>query len=263
MTIVTLLTDFGQSDPYVGVMKGIILGICPTATVIDLCHMVTPQNIAEGAFLLGTSWHYFPVGTIHVAVVDPGVGSGRRAVTVAIRGHTFVAPDNGLLTGVLTQHRGHRAQAVQLAERSYWLSTVSATFHGRDVFAPVAGHLACGVPLTKLGPAIPLSSLVRLRDLHPRRRGPTLYGRVIHVDRFGTLVTTVHATDLTNRRVQRVEIAAHIIERFVQTYADAASGEIVALLGSSGHLEIAQVNGHAAASLSIQVGTPVRVITAG
>ena len=160
MRLIALTTDFGLEDAYAGVMKGVILGVNPAATIVDLCHTIPEQDVRAAAFLLHTTWPYFPPGIIHVVVVDPGVGSQRRAIAVDVGTAIFVAPDNGVLTYVLAGMGEQRTQAVHLTNRRYWLPKVSATFHGRDIFAPVAAHLSMGVPLADLGELLPLGELV-------------------------------------------------------------------------------------------------------
>jgi S-adenosylmethionine hydrolase len=265
--LITLLTDFGTDDTYVGQMKGVIAGIAPAATVIDLTHAVRPQQIEQGAFLLETAVAHFPSGTIHVAVVDPGVGTGRRAIAIRVgtggREQYFVGPDNGLLscalpleartdtTAVVALPVGVNAVALDFSNER----PVSPTFHGRDLFAVAAARLAGGAPLADLGKRIDQMIawppfVARCED-----RG-RLRGRVVHIDRFGNAVTTVHAPQLTS--VPRaVRIGEHRIDTFVRTYGDASG--LVSLVGNSGYLEVAEVNGDAAARLGIRIGQEVWV----
>jgi len=254
--IVTLTTDFGTADAYVGTMKGVLLGLCPQAGLIDITHEVRPQAVRQAAYLLSTATPFFPPGTVHLAVVDPGVGSARRAVAVQTGRATFVAPDNGVLTLALA-HDPPRL-AVTLTNPDYHLPQVSATFHGRDVFAPAAAHLACGTDPRDLGEQIPVSRLVRLPSLEPRRRPDgTWQGEVLHIDRFGNLVTNVQGT-MPNTQCT-VEIAGQCITNLSQTFADVASGDLLAYVGSSGYLEIAVREGSAAAHLGVDVGAPIEV----
>lgn len=236
---VTLLTDFGPKDTYVGIMKGVIATIAPQAVVEDLSHGVRPQDVAEAAFLLASAYRYFPPGTIHVAVVDPGVGSARAILAMEFGGFRFVAPDNGLLGGVL---RGRApTRMVRVEEARYFLQPVSATFHGRDILAPVAAHLAAGVSVDQLGPP---------HDAHcpapwpaPRQTQKGWEGEIIHVDHFGNCVTNFVPGERAPHGVvvlpgdRRVAVHGH--------YAAVASGEALAVVGSSGYLELAVRDGSA------------------
>ena len=267
--LITLLTDFGHADPYVGVMKGVILGIEPTATIVDLTHDVLPQDVLQGAFLLGTAWRHFPPGTIHVAVVDPGVGTDRKALLVQGQEHTFLAPDNGLLSFALPdeevqdtpfqpyQNRipsGFSAHA--LTNPQYWRHPVSSTFHGRDIFAPVAAHLSAGVSAVDLGE--PVETLTRLAVPTPRWHGKGMTGHVIHIDRFGNVVTTLSEGHLPREgKPLTIEIGDRRIDGLSETYA--AEESLVALIGSHGNLEVAVRNGSAAELLGVTVGDEVRV----
>ncbi len=268
--VITLLTDFGDADAYVGAMKGVVLGINPNARLVDLTHQVRPQDILEGAFVLGTAWRFFPKGTIHVAVVDPGVGTGRRALLVEGEGHWFIAPDNGLLSFVLPGDSSTNLPAFApyttllpssflayaLNNPLYWLPNVSATFHGRDVFAPVAAHLSLGVLPSDGGE--PVDSIMRLHIPTPRKEGKRLLGCVLHVDRFGNIVTNVPTETLAAMgRDVTVEIGGRRIRGLTQTYSDEAG--LVALVGSHGYMEIALAKGDAARELGAKVGDEVTV----
>ncbi|MCH8282848.1 MAG: SAM-dependent chlorinase/fluorinase, partial [Chloroflexi bacterium] len=225
---IVLTTDFGTSDPYAGVMKGVILGLNPDATIVDLTHQIQPQNILQGAFVLGASHRYFPQGAIHVAVVDPGVGTGRRAILVDTPTARFLAPDNGLLSYVLREYLDDppgepgrvrlpaSVTAHQLTEPMYWLDPVSPTFHGRDIFAPVAAHLSLGVAASGLGPAI--DDLVWLPAPRPSRQGDRLAGQVVYADHFGNLVTNIAAHDLADSNSVQVEIKGQRITGLSQTF---------------------------------------------
>lgn len=276
-SIVTLLTDFGASDAYVGVMKGVMLGINPAITFVDLTHGVAPQNVLEGAFLLGTAWRFFPRGTLHLGVVDPGVGTGRKALLLHGEGHYFLAPDNGLLSFVLPQSAPRRStssagkvapfqpyrsplpagfQAYALSNPRFWLPRVSPTFHGRDVFAPAAAHLSLGVPVEELGE--PVGSLMRLFTPAPLRDGVRLTGYVLHIDRFGNIVTNLPAEALAQLgRGVTVDIGGRKIRGLSETYAQ--GGGLAALIGSHGYLEVALAGGNAAAELGVGVGEVVSV----
>jgi S-adenosylmethionine hydrolase len=259
MAIVALLTDFGAIDPYVGVMKGALLSVAPGATIVDLLHEVPPQDVAAGAFVLGASRGYFPLDAIFVAVVDPGVGSARRAIAVeTAEGQRFVGPDNGLFPAALAGTRVVRA--VELTERRFHRPLLSRTFHGRDLFAPVAGHLASGVPLEALGRAIPPRALARLpgRRAAPAWRGGRARGRVVWIDRYGNCVTDLPAALVEGRRV-RLRAGAFSTERLAKSYASVERGAPLAIVGSYGLVEIAVRDGSAAATLGLARGAAVVV----
>ncbi|MEE9282436.1 MAG: SAM-dependent chlorinase/fluorinase [Myxococcota bacterium] len=239
---VTLLSDFGTRDGYVAALKGSLLRRAPDARLIDVTHEIAPGEIASGAFVLAQAAPHFPPGTVHLAVVDPGVGSDRRAIACEIDGQRFVAPDNGLLSRVLDGAQAIRAHEITKSE--LWNEPVSPVFHGRDIFAPVAGHLAAGGELEDVGGTIEPSSLVRLPESEVRREDGAAVGQVVHVDRFGNLITNLKV-DADGVEGVRVETAGRTVA-LRHTYADVPEGEIVALVGSSGRLEIA-CNGDSAA----------------
>lgn len=240
--IIALLSDFGLQDVYVGVMKAAIAQINPQLTVIDLTHQIPPQNIAAGRFCLLNAYAYLPPKTVCVAVVDPGVGSDRRGIAIEIENRCFVAPDNGLLSGIL-QH-SEAIAAVQLDRPDYWRTgSPSATFHGRDIFAPVGAHLANGVPLAKVGTAIDPRSLIRWQ-FPPLKTTPTeICGCVQYIDRFGNLVSNIPAA-LVAGKSWGVKWQGEKVLPY-RTYSDRPVGELVALIGSHGWVEIA-VNGGSA-----------------
>lgn len=256
--VVALLTDFGLSDPYVGVMKGVVLSICPEATLVDITHGVPAQDVVVGALHLAAAYRYFPRGTIFVAVVDPGVGSQRRAIAAAAGGHVFVAPDNGILTVVLRESAPE--QIVELADRSFALDTVSRTFEGRDRFAPAAAWIARGTPLSAFGPPV---SDVRFADLpRPVLERDSAAGVVVSVDRFGNLITNLDRTTviaLGGPEALSVEIGERRLTRIVRTYSDVGAGELCALFCSTDHLEVAVAGGSAAARLALTRGAAVVV----
>jgi hypothetical protein len=238
-------------------MKGVILGICPQGMPVDVCHEIRPQAVRQAAYVLESASPFFPLGTVHVVVVDPGVGTDRRAIVVKTELATYVAPDNGVLSLILAQGNAH--SAVHLTEPRYHLSPVSATFHGRDIFAPAAAHLACGVDLREMGDEIGLSDLVRLPNLEPvRQSGGSWLGEVVHVDQCGNLVTSLRGAQASAG--QSFEIAGERIRGLSRTYADVGPGELVAYVGSSGYLEIAVREGSAATTLGADVGDPVRAL---
>lgn len=246
MRVITLLTDFGTSDNFVGIMKGVILSINPGAVVVDITHQVPPQDVWTAAYLLATAHRYFPPGTIHVAVVDPGVGTGRRAIVLETERAFFVAPDNGLLTPILKEEKIRRI--IALTERRYWLPEPSATFHGRDVFAPVAAHLSRGVPPEKMGSLI--EDPVLLEWPYPQKRPDgSIVGHVLHIDRFGNIITDIRREDLAGDVV--VEIADRRIRGLRRTFAEVEVGEPLAYIGSTGRLEIAIRQGNAAETFRV------------
>jgi len=259
--LITLLTDFGTSDAYVAVMKAVILGLCPGARIVDVTHEIAPQDIEEAAFLLSTVWPYCPDGTVHLIVVDPGVGTGRRLLAVSALGQIFIAPDNGVLSNVFAQERGFRAYSV--AREEYFLPRVSDTFHGRDILAPVSARLASGLPIEEVGPQV--LDPVRLPLSAPIEKAHGLEVHVIHVDRFGTLITdlTADARDRWRPPASQERISVRLGERSLgeirRTYAETEPGEPLALFGSSGRLEIAVRGGSAAAHLGLAKGATLMI----
>jgi S-adenosylmethionine hydrolase len=252
--VITLITDFGQSDTYAGIMKGVMLGICPEAVLVDLTHDIAPQAIRQAAYLLHTATPYFPAGTVHLIVVDPGVGSARRPIAVLAERAIYVAPDNGVLTATLEQDPPR--MAVHLTEQKYQLPPVSDTFHGRDIFAPAAAHLAAGIDLQQMGKEIEASNLVRLPTQQPILEADgSLLGKVQHIDHFGNLITTLKHSRLSSP--VRIRISSETIPELSRTFADVAPGMLVAYVGSSGFVEIAVRDGNAAALLGVAVGSPV------
>jgi len=245
--IITLTTDFGQSEAWVGQMKGTILGICPEATVVDLAHGVPPQDVRAGAYLLECGAGAFPPGTIHVGVVDPGVGTARRGVVLRSGRALYVGPDNGLFSRILEREGLEAGFALEASHLS--LPSVSPTFAGRDVFAPAAAWLARGIAPESFGP--PVADPVRLFRTH----GPVV--PVILVDRFGNVVLDVRADELGNRGVARAETPAGPVTRTVQTFAEAGEGEPVLLVNSAGYLEIAVREGRADERLGLARGSEV------
>jgi S-adenosyl-L-methionine hydrolase (adenosine-forming) len=248
MTLITLLTDFGTVDSYVAEVKGVLLGAAPGATLVDVTHSVPPGDVRAGAYLLGRAWHRFPPGTVHCAVVDPGVGTERAGLALTAGGHHFVGPDNGLFTFVL---RDAEVQIVSLPTPE----GASATFHGRDVFAPAAAALARGAGLSTLGE--PLSSMpARLAYSEPRYQGKSVVGQVIYVDRFGTLVTNLTPELVPSYAV--VEVEGLEVGPLRRTFGDVPTGGLVAYAGSGGQVEIAVRDGSASRRLGMGVGGRVR-----
>jgi S-adenosylmethionine hydrolase len=258
MPILTLTTDFGLKDGNVGVMKGVIWRICPTAQIADISHLIVPQNIREAALILFRSAPYFPAGTIHVVVVDPGVGTARRPIAARIGVQYFVCPDNGILTPLLerAEEQGQTVEIVHLDKSNYWLPEVSRVFHGRDIFAPCAAHLAGGVPLRALG--TPITDPVRLDLPKPVRTETGWRGEVIHIDHFGNVASNIHSEHLRESQADKsgiiVKVCGVEIRGLVDTFGERPEGELIALLGSTGNLIVSVVNGNAAVRLNVKVG---------
>jgi S-adenosylmethionine hydrolase len=276
--LVTLLTDFGLADGYVGAMKGIILGIAPGAHLVDISHEIPPQRVKQAAYVLYVSYPFFPVHTVHLVVVDPGVGSARRPIAVRTPVGTFVGPDNGVFSYVMYRERVEAV--VDLSDSRYRPSSVSHTFHGRDVFAPAAAHLAAGVPVTEMGPLV--NDPVLLRRPRLELVGHALVGEVMHIDHFGNVITSVARLDWEDDslilhsafgQVQEtvcfdatravVEVAGHSIAGVRHTYADVEAAMPLALVGSNGHLEIAVRDGSASEALGLRLGDKVLVRLTG
>ena len=279
--LITLTTDFGTADPYVGVMKGVILGINPLASIVDISHAIEPQSVLEGAFIIGNSHGFFSRGTIHVVVVDPGVGASRSALLLVTPSASFLSPDNGILSYVLeggparepeisdssqtpAQGAGARRlplpegyRAYSLTNREFWLHPVSSTFHGRDIFAPVAAHLSLGVPPHRLGEEVRQITWLPIQRTY--WEGDTLMGHVVHIDRFGNLITNVRADLLPSQDSLTVEVKGHQIAGLSPSYAE--GGPLLAIIGSHGNLEVSVKNGSASEELGASVGDPVRVAT--
>jgi S-adenosyl-L-methionine hydrolase (adenosine-forming) len=277
-SIITLLTDFGVGDGYVACIKGVILSLNPNAVVVDISHSIEPQNVMQAGFILGTVHHYFPEGTIHIVIVDPGVGSPRKAIIVKTNTACFLAPDNGVLSYVITEKcpqtavsaipvlSGFQSQtitggleAVVITNKTFWRQQVSSTFHGRDIFAPVAAHLSMGVPMHQFGESIDsvrvLSILQPYRDLQGN-----LIGHILHIDTFGNLVTDIKISEFPSSEII-VEIGKRRIYGLRQFYAETVGLAII--MGSSGYLEIALTNGNAAAFLKAKVGDEVKLLVEG
>jgi S-adenosylmethionine hydrolase len=266
--VITFTTDFGLSDGYVAAMKGVALGINREAVPVDICHSIQPQNIPQAAFVLSTSYEYFPPRTVHVVVVDPGVGTERRAVILRTPHADFVAPDNGVLSYIVRQHSsrqtksnrlrmkpGDNLEVIDISRPEYWRTPVSATFHGRDIFAPVAAYLSLGKAPSDFGE--PLDSLVMLPVAGPEQLDDgTVVGHVLHIDHFGNLITDIRSGDLPEENPDpTIEVGGQSIKGISPTYG---TGEgLVALYGSSGYLEIARPNGSAHALLSASAGDKV------
>jgi len=260
VSVITLTTDFGTRDWFVGTMKGVIVGIQPGATVVDVTHEVPAGDIRGGAFALAAACRFFQKGTVHVAVVDPGVGSARRAIAVQTAEHCFVGPDNGVLSWALAKQEVWAIHALE--NKAYFLRSVSRTFHGRDIFAPVAAHLSRGVPIRKLGPA--LKDFVRLDWPEPRKLREGIEGEVVYIDRFGNAITSLEAGILQGAKWVECEVRRRRRRRCpVKSFYQAVPPRSpVAVVGSSGFLEIAVNGGSAEKALGLEVGSRVLLASA-
>jgi len=256
--IITLLTDFGSKDSYVGVMKGVILGINPAARLVDLTHEVEPQNVAAGSWLLAAAAPDFPPGTIHLAVVDPGVGTDRRGLAAWGGGQFWVGPDNGLFSPLFQERE--ETIVVSLESPEYFRHPVSATFHGRDILAPVAAHLSRGVPVDDFGPRI--TDPVVLTRPQPFFTSERVQGEIIYLDHFGNLVSNIRGRDLLAwlaGKTPVITLGPLKIRGLARTYGNLPPGEFLALVGSHGCLEVARVRGHAGYDLKVGQGTPLTI----
>ena len=259
--IITLTTDFGTSDVYVGIMKGVILGINPNVQVVDLTHAIPPQDIHEAAFTIYSAYRYFPKNAIHTIVVDPGVGTDRQAIVCEIAGTFFVCPDNGVLSYVL-QDIGNKMEvpmhAAAIQNANYFLPEISDTFHGRDIFAPVAAHLSLGVPLTNIGPSV--QALVEFPILTPQVSKNRIVGHIIKLDRFGNAITNISESTLTQEAATyEIRVGNTRLTRLNRAYAESTVGEPLAIIGSFGVLEIAINGGSAEISLGLKWGDVVEI----
>lgn len=257
--IVTLLTDFGDKDGYVAQMKGVLLSIHPRVTLVDITHRIEPQSVLQGALALRDTVPHFPEGTIHVAIVDPGVGSRRRGVVACTRSAMFVGPDNGLLWPAVEEAGG--AEFFELVDPRFQQALVSPTFHGRDLFAPAAAHLCAGVRPEELGPRVMDPLGLKLPEAGPSEDGQGVDGEVLRVDRFGNLVTNVRGGHLLRLGLPRVivEVAGRRLDGIAESYFGAPAGALVCVIGSAGFLEIAESGGSAATRLGVSAGTRVTV----
>jgi len=269
--VITLTTDLGLTDAYVAAMKGVILSINPEAKLIDICHTIKPQNIPQAAFVLSTVHQFFPKKTIHVVIVDPGVGTERRAIILRTPSADFVAPDNGVLSYVIQQSLAKpmegnishqidlevKLEATAITKPEFWRSQVSPTFHGRDIFAPVAAQLSLGSPPTDFGEAIPSVTVLPLPYPYQAADG-SLTGHIIHIDSFGNLITNIKSADLPQtKRTITVEIGNQLISGLSRTYAEGEG--LLALIGSNEHLEVSLKEGNACTLLDAKVGDEVKI----
>jgi len=252
--IMTLLTDFGTIDGFVGTMKGVILSINPNAKIIDISHEIPAQDIEAGAFVLSCSYRYFPRGTVHVAVVDPGVGSKRKILAVQSKDYFFIAPDNQVLKYILNSDE--TLAVVEVLNKQFFLNAVSQTFHGRDIFAPVAAHLSIGVPIKKLGHETKLYDRGKIDQPIITQTG--IIGSIIYIDKFGNLITNINQS-MINKPVSFVQIGKTQIHKLSNSYSEAEINQPLAIIGSSGYLEIAVRNGNAWERLSARRKDIVRI----
>jgi S-adenosylmethionine hydrolase len=263
LSLISLMTDFGMKDGNVGVMKGVIWGIAPEVRLADLSHEIGPQNIREAAFVLDRHVFYFPENTVHVVVVDPGVGTKRRPIAAQIGPQRFVGPDNGVFTPVYerAEREGWPIKIVHTDKSQYWLLTISNVFHGRDIFSPVAAHWAAGVPLEDLG--TPIDDPVRFELPRPQRTGTGLSGEVMHIDHFGNVASNMHRDDLAELGEVDVTLNGVTIEGLVSTFGERPSGDLIALYSSTDYLIVSVVNGNGAERVKAQVGDKIEVTRRG
>jgi hypothetical protein len=275
-TVVTLTTDFGLVDAYVAAMKGVILSINPEVRLVDICHLIKPQNILQAAFVLSTAYQFFPRRTVHLVVVDPGVGSGRRALIVRTPSADFVAPDNGVLsyvlqqflsepekTGINPQQRKLKSEveAVAITKSQFWRLPVSPTFHGRDIFAPVAALLSLGSSPRDFGETVTSVLMLPLSHTYQQANG-TLVGHILHVDNFGNLITDIRSDDLPQKKQEMtIEVGRQRILGLSRNYNEGRG--LSALIGSSGYLEISLKGGNACALLDAEIGNEVKIREGG
>ena len=259
MPIITLLTDFGLRDTFIGVMKGVIWSIAPNTQIADLTHEIPPQRVVDGALAIAGAAPYFPAGTIHVCVVDPGVGTARRPMLAAIGDQYFIGPDNGLFSLLIKKAEDLTTPPIYIAlnKTHYWLPQVSNSFHGRDIFAPVAAHLASGVRLEELGDPFEKPMLINIPV--PQRTTTGWLGQVMQVDHFGNLVTNFTREQLNPPLRVNISVKNTTLNEVVATFGSKPSGELIAMFDSSGHLAISVVNGSAADRLGAAADEPVTI----
>jgi S-adenosylmethionine hydrolase len=256
--LITLTTDFGTADHFVGTMKGVIAGIAPRARVIDITHEISPYEVNEAAFVIAQAWRYFPKGTIHVIVVDPGVGSARRPVLCQAEGQFFIAPDNGVLSMIYDKAPKHTVRVI--SNPKLMRRNISRTFHGRDVFAPAAAHLARGTPPAQFGKRI--EDFLRNFLLKPVQQARRVWGgTILKIDRFGNLITNLPIDQFQDVKTRPFELRVGLkqIHRLALTYSEVAMGEVFAIVGSAGYIEIAANQASAAKVLGCSSGAPVEL----
>ena len=265
MSVITLLTDFGTDDEYAGLMKGVILSIDPSVTIVDITHQIDSQDIVQAAFTICSVYHYFPEGTVHLIVVDPGVGTERGLLALKLKNHVFIAPDNGVLTLLLKEKNVSSLNLI--TNSNYFRTSVSPTFHGRDIIAPVGAHIAGGLAVNELGPAIDVQNAVCLDNIGARcTENGDLKGQVVAIDHFGNLITNINSEQLAEclhagpQEEIRIKIRSNVVKGLSETYASVGSNTPLALIGSRGYLEIAINGGNAAQHLKVEKGENVWVV---
>ena len=254
MPLITLTTDFGTGDGNVGVMKGIIYSVQPEARIVDLSHEIEPQNIHQAAWVLQRQVFFFPDSTVHIVVVDPGVGTSRRPIAARVGTQCVVGPDNGVFTPLFerAEVEGWPLEIVHTDNPDYWLSEISMVFHGRDIFSPVGAHLASGAALTDVG--APIKDETRIPWPKPQRSAHGFHAQIMHIDRFGNLLSNVHRDELKGQAIRNVKVAGVTVEHVVTTFGDRRAGDLVALFSSTGFVLVAEVNGSAARKVGAKVG---------
>ena len=260
MTVLSITTDFGITNGFVGVMKGVIYGIAPDVKIVDISQLISAQNVLEGAYAMWRAVPFFPPGSVHVGVVDPGVGTKRRPIGVHLGDQYFIVPDNGLLTPLIldAERDGEVVEFVHLDNPKYWLPKVSNTFHGRDIFAPTGAHLAVGVPLSEMG--TPITDPIRLDLPRPEKIDTGWLAHVTIIDIFGNLTTDLPAEALGDHRDVLIRVRGHEINGIIDSYGHREIGDLVAVVDSEYYVEVAVVNGSAAKRLGAQVGDVVDVV---
>ena len=260
MTVLSITTDFGITNGFVGVMKGVIYGIAPDVRIVDISQLISAQNVLEGAYAMWRAVPFFPPGSVHVGVVDPGVGTKRRPIGVHLGDQYFIVPDNGLLTPLIldAERDGEVVEFVHLDNPKYWLPKVSNTFHGRDIFAPTGAHLAVGVPLSEMG--TPITDPIRLDLPRPEKIDTGWLAHVTIIDIFGNLTTDLPAEVLGDHRDVLIRVRGHEINGIIDSYGHREIGDLVAVVDSEYYVEVAVVNGSAAKRLGAQVGDVVDVV---
>ncbi len=256
-SLITLTTDFGLSDPFVGIMKGVILKIAPTVQLVDITHQIESQNIEQAARILDSFWTYFPKKSIHLVVVDPGVGGKRKPIVVKHKQHIFIGPDNGVLSPILSS----QSKAYEISKDKYFLNPVSTTFHGRDIFAPIAAHLANKVQIRSFGTKLSNPNVIEL--IQPRYNGKYLSGEVTYIDRFGNMMTNLKLTDIEPHLSKKgdwfLKCGRHKIKGLSQTYSEKKIGELGAIINSWGYLEIFCYKSNASKNFKKPLGISVKI----
>ena len=256
MSIITLTTDFGSSNPFFGIMKGVILSIYQDARIEDITHDIAPQNIYEANFVIQSSYHYFPKGTIHVCVVDPGVGNTRKPVLIQTENYMFIGPDNGIFTGIINKE--NILNVIELTETKYWLENISQTFHGRDIFAPVAAYLAKGENSLNFGKKIKTENLTRLNISRPIKKKDSYIGSVQFIDHFGNIITDIPNSEIQGNITGKVK--NNDFKGLVLSFSEANSNDLYAIKGSNGYIEIFINKGNAGRYTNATIGDTVKIM---